>query len=280
MTDEKIYTPTVIEDNPLPTQIDFSVVSSGSTTNQVYSAQKTTDSNFPKSNYSKETLSQSLNTKTKKILGSYKFTKGGSMQVGEYVEGESGEIKISPDGIVAKNKNGENTFTVDGDTGDVVVKGTIQAGDVQIIDEKGLVSLSSFSSITVDVQSDTTTKNALELDQWDDLSNATISFSLDRDTNYLVCFTANAKNTSAANGDAAIFRFLLDSNRVGVELVESGHDGGGVVTLQTTSAFFILTIPSGNHTLKVQFGTSGAGTSEVSATYPLSSKFSVIKLGG
>lgn len=251
MTDEKIYTPTVIEDNPLPTQIDSSVVSSGSATNQVYSAQKTTDSNFPQSNYSKETLSQSLNTKTKKILGSYKFTKGGSMQVGEYTEGESGEIKISPDGIVAKNKNGENTFTVDGDTGDVVVKGIVQAGDVQVINENGLVSLSSFGFN----QATKTGTVSVNSTSFTDISGAQIDFSLANDTFLLITYTMCGYSNNGVDG-VGIGRVVLDGNFIGNEIVFSGLAGS---IPNTNSTSFLYKVPAGNHSMKLQVRANSGG---------------------
>jgi hypothetical protein len=79
-----------------------------------------------------DTIGHSINTKTNKILGIYSFGKVGSLQVGEYSNGVSGDIRISPDGITARNAAGTNTFAIDGQTGDASFFGTIQAGSIVV----------------------------------------------------------------------------------------------------------------------------------------------------
>lgn len=75
----------------------------------------------------KEIISKSLNTMERKIRGSYYFSPQGAFKIGKYVAGVSGEISQSPNGIIAKNKNGVNTFALDGDTGDATFLGTVTA---------------------------------------------------------------------------------------------------------------------------------------------------------
>jgi hypothetical protein len=79
-----------------------------------------------------DTIGHSINTKTNKILGSYSFGKVGSLQVGNYVNGTSGDIRITPDGITARNSSGTNTFVIDGTTGDAEFYGTIKAGSLVV----------------------------------------------------------------------------------------------------------------------------------------------------
>jgi hypothetical protein len=83
---------------------------------------------FPVKPVAVETMGSSFNTKSRKILGDFSFGVLGAITVGEYVYGESGEVKISPNGIIATNVNGDTTFALDGTTGDATFKGTIQAG--------------------------------------------------------------------------------------------------------------------------------------------------------
>lgn len=83
---------------------------------------------FPVKTIAVETMGQSFNTKTKKILGEFTFGTLGAISIGEYENGVSGEVKISPNGIIAKNVNGDTTFALDATTGDATFKGTIQAG--------------------------------------------------------------------------------------------------------------------------------------------------------
>lgn len=75
-------------------------------------------------------ISLSLDTLKKKILGEYTFGVVGALQVGEYVSGVSGDLRISPSGIVARNSDGVTTFSIDGDTGNATFLGTISAGSV------------------------------------------------------------------------------------------------------------------------------------------------------
>ena len=93
--------PTTIIDQPTPL-IDGSVTSpSGYATDQssevVIVPTTQVDQKFPPKVVAHETISQSLNTETKRILGSYSFEENGAISVGVYQYGVSGEVKISPD---------------------------------------------------------------------------------------------------------------------------------------------------------------------------------------
>ncbi len=68
-----------------------------------------------------------LDTEAKTILDSFSFGVSGAIQIGTYVNGVTGDIKISPSGIIARNTSGANTITVNGTTGDVTLIGTITA---------------------------------------------------------------------------------------------------------------------------------------------------------
>jgi hypothetical protein len=76
------------------------------------------------------TIGESLDTHAKAIKGPFTFDQMGSIKVGKYENGVSGEVDISPNGITAQNVNGDQTFALDGTTGDATFAGTIQAGTV------------------------------------------------------------------------------------------------------------------------------------------------------
>lgn len=128
--------PLVIVDQPLPLLSDSQPAASttaNTASTPSLSSNSTTPSSFPSNPnpqpiIAAETISQSLDTKSKKILGSYTFAQVGAIKIGEYVNGISGEIDISPDGITAINVNGQTTIAIDGTTGDATFLGTIQAG--------------------------------------------------------------------------------------------------------------------------------------------------------
>lgn len=126
---EKVYYPETIDSNPLPGQteaIDINAKDPGSSGQ--YEQTEIRGQNFPDPRIAHETIGASLNTKSRKILGKYGFTESGSIQIGKVLSGVNGDIRISPDGIIARNSSGVNTFVLDGDSGDATFAGTIQSG--------------------------------------------------------------------------------------------------------------------------------------------------------
>ena len=74
-----------------------------------------------------EVIGSALNTKSRKILAVFEFTESGALQIGKYENGVSGDLRITPNGITARDLAGITTFSLDGTTGDAVFKGTIQS---------------------------------------------------------------------------------------------------------------------------------------------------------
>ena len=73
-------------------------------------------------------INGSLNTATNQILDSFSFSTSGAIQIGTYTTGgTSGDIKISPNGIVGRNSSGETTFSLNGVTGSATFAGQITA---------------------------------------------------------------------------------------------------------------------------------------------------------
>jgi len=131
MDDLKIYRPEEMDDIPFPQEGDAQFGSTiGSEGGGTYSPQKTQDIPFPDPRIAHEVLSRSINTKSKKILQEFQFTVQGAIQIGEYQPGVSGDIRISPAGIVARNSLGNETIAIDGENGDAVFAGRIQTGAI------------------------------------------------------------------------------------------------------------------------------------------------------
>lgn len=127
--DDKTYYPEVIADTPLPIQNNADILNSTqSSSNGTYSPQTTQDQRVPTKRIAVELLGQALNTRTKKILQAFEFTPSGAIQVGAYTPGVSGDIRISPSGIAARDIAGNNTFVLDGETGDAFFAGILQSG--------------------------------------------------------------------------------------------------------------------------------------------------------
>ena len=131
MSDEKVFKPTEIEDTPLPDQIEGENFSeTQKTSNQTFGQRKIKDQRFPVKKIATELLSSSLNTKTKKILAEFQFTESGALQIGKFLVDVSGDLRITPNGITARDKKGDITFALDATTGDAVFKGSVQAGSL------------------------------------------------------------------------------------------------------------------------------------------------------
>jgi len=128
MADEKIYTPDEIDDSPLPNQFESADYSSSQTySDDVTSPAKTKENRPPTMKIAYELIGSSLNTKSKKILAEFQFTESGAIQIGKYENGVSGDLRLTPNGITARDLSGVTTFAIDATTGNAVFKGTIQA---------------------------------------------------------------------------------------------------------------------------------------------------------
>jgi hypothetical protein len=74
-----------------------------------------------------------INTATNTIIGSFTFTPAtGALQIGTYVNGVSGDIRISQNGILGRDMTGATTFSVDGTTGVAVLNGLVVGTNVGI----------------------------------------------------------------------------------------------------------------------------------------------------
>ena len=128
--DEKVYTQEVIEDTAFPNQAGaITYVESDSSANAEISTQTTIkEQAIPTKKLATELISSVLNTKSRKIVGEIQFTPSGALQIGNYQEGISGDLRLAPSGLVMRNKQGVETIAQDGETGDAVFAGRIQSG--------------------------------------------------------------------------------------------------------------------------------------------------------
>lgn len=126
----KVYTPIVIEDTAFPQQGQIEFATTTPSSGGTYKPTEIKDQSLPTKRIAVELLGQALNTRSRKILAEFQFTEMGAIQIGKYTQGVSGDLRISPNGITARNSSGLTTFALDGDSGDAYFAGTIQAGTV------------------------------------------------------------------------------------------------------------------------------------------------------
>lgn len=128
MAEEKVFRPEEIQDQPFPGQGEADLSTSQKTGGEVYSQKEIKDQPIPTKRIAVEVISSALNTKSKKILGEFEFTEHGAIQIGKYTPGVSGDLRLTPDGLTARDLAGLSTFAIDGTTGNAVFRGTVQAG--------------------------------------------------------------------------------------------------------------------------------------------------------
>jgi hypothetical protein len=137
---DKIYQPETVAESPLPLP-GSQVIQAESTTvltipstskeqTTVFEPVAEVDRNLPETFTAVDTIGTALNTQSRQILGAFEFGALGAIQVGKYVFGTSGDVRITPSGITARNTNGTTTFNLDGTTGNASFLGTITAGSV------------------------------------------------------------------------------------------------------------------------------------------------------
>jgi len=153
MADEKlkIYEPNEIEDTPIESVLEETgSEDSTSDVSGVSSPETLTRTLIPNYILASDLINASLDTQKKRILSNYGFSESGSIQVGKYVAGVSGDIRISPDGLIGRNKSNVTTFAIDGTTGDATFMGTIMAGAVVVGYTKSFVSTLIWTSVDQD----------------------------------------------------------------------------------------------------------------------------------
>lgn len=123
-------TPDVIQDQPFPSDGTLLDNTQAASPTAPLAPQVTPPRTFPQPVIARHTISDSIDTQSRRIKGMFQLDKSGGIQVGQYQNGISGETDITSNGITAINKNNQTTFAIDGDTGDATFMGTIQAGSL------------------------------------------------------------------------------------------------------------------------------------------------------
>jgi hypothetical protein len=142
---DKNYEPEVIQENPFPGEAVQPILSSPQAVGVGnYSPNTTKEKTFPQKKTAVELLSTALNTRSRKILQEFELQQSGGIQVGNFQEGLTGDLRLTPNGITARDIAGLTTFAIDGTTGDAIFAGELRTGalitgSVEVID--GNISL-------------------------------------------------------------------------------------------------------------------------------------------
>ncbi len=127
MSEEKVYTPEVVEENPFPGGVEPTTFTPANPAG-TYTPTTQKAKSFPVKKAAVELLSTALNTRSRKVLGSFDLEQSGGFQVGKFEEGISGEMAITPNGLAARNSAGLYTIVIDAETGNAIFAGELRSG--------------------------------------------------------------------------------------------------------------------------------------------------------
>lgn len=262
--DDKVYVPEIIQDSPFPSENVNPVITPTATNPTGTYTQTTTKPNpFPRKMLAVELLSTALNTRSRKILQQFKLDQSGGIQVGDFEEGISGDLRITPNGLTARDIAGLTTFAIDGLTGDAYFRGSlVLGGDLTIQNEEGTAIVDStgiISSSNFNFNSDEGAASVSGIGtSYVDIASPQTTFTIPdgRNVSVLVFGTIVFHNDSSNTSRALI----TDENDNGITNTVIAQTGG---TGEVNGTFIgINTFSPGTHTLKLRVK-SDVGTTTV-----------------
>ena len=290
--DLKIFHPTEIQETPFPLSESIFQTESKAAGGGDFRPIITKENPWPAKKVAVELLSTALNTRSKKILQEFALQDSGSIQIGDFKEGISGDLRITPNGLTARDLAGITTFSIDGVSGDAIFKGIIQGrsliaglvvvGDnaVLIDGETGDITINSgkltiYDEDEVSILDATGLKNsAFNFDTvfsstiqninntTTDLSDMTITFTFKRETELLLmatCLTDFLFNTSTGTAKLSINVDGVDQTPQGVLSATHGSAHNTLLQVTLTTHKFV-TLGAGSHTIKLRGTHSGTDT--------------------
>ena len=131
--DDKVVQQEIIQETPFPGEpIVLDTQESGSGDNLTPTTTK--EKPFKVKRTATELLSTALNTKSRRILQEFQLQQSGGLKVGDFKQGISGDLRITPNGITARDIAGITTFAIDGTDGSAIFAGQIRAGSTIVAD--------------------------------------------------------------------------------------------------------------------------------------------------
>lgn len=126
----KLFKPKEIKDQPIPQVSDGGPIPKSTTHKSVYIPKHIPVQPVPTSIPVRHIVGPNLDTLNRNILAQFTFGRSGAIQIGNYKSGVTGDLRLSPNGITARDSSGSTTFSIDATTGDAYFKGTVAAGSI------------------------------------------------------------------------------------------------------------------------------------------------------
>ena len=122
------YEPEVVQDNPFPGDPQPASLQGQPNPTGTFTPTTTPAKSFPTRKIAVELIGSALNTRSRKVLQEFELQQSGGFKIGDFQEGISGDLRITPNGLTARDQAGLTTFVIDGITGNATFKGEVQAG--------------------------------------------------------------------------------------------------------------------------------------------------------
>lgn len=122
-----VYEPEIVPANPFPNELVSPITRSSQGTGDTVTPTVAKDNKFPVKRTAVELLSTALNTRSRKILEEFELVQSGGIQIGKFLEGLSGDVRITPNGLTGRNIAGLVTFALDTD-GNLTLVGELRSG--------------------------------------------------------------------------------------------------------------------------------------------------------
>lgn len=268
---DKNYEPEVVQDNPFPGEVIQPITSSPQATGVGnYSPTTTQEKIFPRKRIAVELLSTTLNTRSRKILEEFELQQSGGLKIGDFKEGISGDVRITPNGLTGRNNSGLTTFGLDTDgnlilvgemrsgsviTGDITLEegGSVEIGSGVVLDQYGLVSSTNFQKSNNIV---TGLNQLIAAGSFTDVTSSSYNVVLPRVATVVFLFSVDVFLTESVgntgNGE-------VDININGVDTSQIVLNSGNVNKL-TLTCFDIRTLSAGTIPVKLRaFVAASAG---------------------
>lgn len=125
---DKVYTQEIVQETPFPDQEIAVDSQSSSVSGGNFTPTTTSEKPIPVKKVAMELLSAAMNTRSRKVLEQFDLEQRGGFQVGNFEEGVAGDLRITPNGIVARSVAGVTTFAINGTDGSAVFAGEVRSG--------------------------------------------------------------------------------------------------------------------------------------------------------
>jgi hypothetical protein len=224
-----------------------------------------------------DVINARFDTQSKTILASFTFGTSGALQVGTYSAGVSGDIKISPNGILARNSSNATTFALDATTGDATFAGTLVAaagtlGSITAGTFTGCLFRTGASGARVRITSasastPTQSANSIAFIDSNDLVNAFIGTGYELGS--ILTISPKSDVTGAYFYDASTVD--LTSNLVNINMNSTSSTGKALAISNEGTGITVDIAPS-NATIGLNVGDIGATASTVDLVRVTSNK--------